>query len=178
MNVNDRNFSTQSFGSFAKFQSVVDERLIRGPRVTCPWRLYEMKREGVNQIIDLRNCSYFKLPMEKLFCRILGIKYVNYPHSHKDINLPSDDYFRRVNSAIIENDGKTYIHCMRGKRRTGMCVAFYEKFHSDKSDTEIVTSMLEKGFQDINGLRQSKKVVRMRTIYEKFVKRYFPSQIS
>ncbi len=174
MNVTGRDFSTQSFGSLAKFQSVVDERLVRGPRVTCPWRLYEMKREGVNQIIDLRNCSYVKRPMEKFFCQLLGIKYVNYRYSHKNMTLPGDDFFKRVNDTILENDGKTYIHCMKGKRRTGLCVAMYEKLHTDKSDLEIIDNMIEKGFKEVNGFRDSKKAQRMRTVCDDFIKKYFP----
>ncbi len=176
MNVSrPENYSLQNFCALPKWQSIVDDRLVRGPRVSCPWRLYEMKQEGINQIIDLRNCSYFKRPMEKFFCKLLGIKYVNYRYSHKDVNLPSHDFFVRVNNTILENDGKTYIHCMKGKRRTGMCVAFYEKFHTEKSDAEIVGNMLDKGFQDIYGPYKSKKIVRMRNIYGKFVEKYFPS---
>ncbi|MCM1010672.1 MAG: tyrosine-protein phosphatase [Fusobacterium sp.] len=177
MNVADRNFSNQSFGSLASFQSVVDERLIRGPRVSCPWRLYQMKNEGVNQIIDLRNCSYFKKPMEKFFCKLLGIKYVNYKYSHKDVNLPSDEFFKRVNDTILQNDGKTYIHCMKGKRRTGLCVALYEKFHTDKSDILIIEDMLEKGFQEVNGTKETRRIGEIRTIYANFVEKYFPNLI-
>lgn len=158
MNITNRNFSNQNFGSLAKSQSVVDERLIRGPRVSCPWRLYQMKREGINQVIDLRNGSYFNRPMEKFFCKLLGIKYVNYRYSHKDINLPSDDFFKRVNDTILNNDGKTYIHCLLGKRRTGVCVALYEKLHTDKSDSVIIKNMLEKGFNDIEGRKNSKRI--------------------
>lgn len=178
MNITNRNFSNQNFGSLAKFQSVVDERLIRGPRVSCPWRLYQMKREGINQVIDLRNGSYFNRPMEKFFCKLLGIKYVNYRYSHKDINLPSDDFFKRVNDTILNNDGKTYIHCLLGKRRTGVCVALYEKLHTDKSDSVIIKNMLEKGFNDIEGRKNSKRIEQLRTIYGKFIQKYFPEAIS
>lgn len=133
-----------------------------------------MKQEGINQIVDLRNCSYVKRPMEKLFCKLFGIKYVNYRYSHKDINLPSDDFFKRVNNTILENEGKTYIHCQRGKRRTGVCVAIYEKLHTSKSDCEIVDNLIGKGFKSISKSCSIKKAERIKTIYNSFMEKYFP----
>ena len=42
------NISTQniSFNGLPKFQKIVDDKLIRGRAVCCPWRLKEMKKEG------------------------------------------------------------------------------------------------------------------------------------
>ena len=49
------NYNTPNFTGLAKFQKQVDQRLIRGKAVTCPWQLYKMKQEGITQVIDLRN---------------------------------------------------------------------------------------------------------------------------
>ena len=68
--------------------SVVDQNLIRGRAVTSPIRLYKMKKVGINQIIDLRNSSFIKSPLEKFFCKFLGIKYRNLKYPHRlDIYL-------------------------------------------------------------------------------------------
>lgn len=163
------------FGSLAKHQLIVDDKLIRGRSVLSPRKLYKMKKEGVNQVIDLRNTSYVKRPLEKFFCRILGINYENFRYPFRNPSLPSEDFFMRLNKTITDNDGKTYIHCAHGKRRTGVCVAVYEKFHTSKSDSDIIRDMVDLGFQEIENQHNSPKVRKIKTIYNDLIEKYFPS---
>lgn len=139
-----------SFTSLPRFQKKVDERLIRGRAVICPYRLYKMKKEGITQIIDLRNTS-LTMPLEKFFCRLFGLKYVNQKFSHRSAKLPNKDFFERTNDLIIKNNGKTYMHCAYGFHRTGICVAFYERFHSAKPKQVILDNMINSGYFENSG---------------------------
>ena len=142
----------------------VDNKLIRGKAVTSPLRLYKMKQAGINQIIDLRNTSFVKRPIEKFFCKLFGIKYQNFKYSHLLESLPEPQFFYNVNNAIRKNEGKTYIHCQKGKRRTGICVALYEKYFTQNSLNKIISNMINIGFTDVfttPNTKQSKKYYRI-----------------
>lgn len=169
------NIATPSFGSLAKHQLIVDDKLIRGRAVLSPYRLYQMKKEGINQVIDLRNTSYVKRPLEKFFCGLLGVKYKNFRYSYRNPELPSEDFFTRLNKTITDNEGKTYIHCEYGKRRTGVCVAVYEKFHTPKCDRDIINDMVDLGFQEIKNPNNTRKVQKIKTIYNNLLEKYFPA---
>ena len=159
--------------NLAPYMIVVDNRLIRGKAVTSPLRLYKMKKEGINQVIDLRNTSYVAKPLEKVFCKMLGIKYQNYKYPHRLDELPSPDFFLTVNNSIIKNDGKTYIHCQYGKRRTGICVALYEKYFTKKSINQIISDMINIGFQDIFNNPKSPRSKKYYNIIKQFLNTYF-----
>src|SRR5574344_1265488 len=75
------NFLTHSkFNNFSKYQIKVDDKLSRGKAVTNPFKLRKMKKNGITQIIDLRNSSFVERPIERIFCKLLGIKYLKYKY--------------------------------------------------------------------------------------------------
>ena len=155
----------------------VDNNLVRGKAVTSPLRLYQMKQAGINQIIDLRNTSFVKRPIEKFFCKIFGIKYKNIKYPHRMNSIPKPDFFHSVISSIVENKGKTYIHCQYGKRRTGLCVALYEKLRTNKPIDTIIKDMVKIGFTDIFDNPSSKRSKKYYGILKDFMKTYcFPKQ--
>jgi len=158
--------------NLAPYMTIVDNKLIRGKAVTSPLRLYKMKKEGINQVIDLRNTSYVEKPLEKLFCKILGIKYKNCKYPHRIDKLPSPDFFFTVNNSIIKNDGKTYIHCQNGKRRTGICVALYEKYFTQKPINKIISDMMNIGFQDVFINPNSERSKKYFNIIKQFLNTY------
>jgi protein tyrosine/serine phosphatase len=134
----------------------VDRKLIRGAQVTSPVELFRMKRTGVNQIIDLCNERGFKLFFEKKFCKFLGLKYINYPSSFRDGSAFEKGYYQKINKIISENDGITYLHCKKGKHRTGLCVAAYEKEVLKKSNPEIIYNLYTTSFDElVNGKKES-----------------------
>ena len=143
------NYNNQTFTGLAKFQKQVDEKLIRGKAVSCSWRLYKMKQDGITQVIDLRNSSLVERPIEKFFCKWFGIKYINYKYPHRLNNIPEKSFFDKVNKSINSNNGKTYIHCQYGKRRTGMCVAIYQKEFTKKPIKNIIEEMIELGYKEL-----------------------------
>ena len=155
------------------YMTVVDNRLIRGRAITSPIRLYKMKKAGINQIIDLRNTSYIKSPIEKIFCKLLGIKYKNCKYSHRLNKLPEPYFFYNINNSIIKNNGKTYIHCQKGKRRTGICVALYEKYFTNKPIDKIISDMVKLGFQDIFEAPNKKSSIKYFNIIKELIKTYW-----
>lgn len=163
-----------NFTGLPKFQIKVDDRLIRGRAVTCPYRLYKMKQEGITQVIDLRNSSYLERPLERLFCKLLGIKYKNEKYPHRLNILPEHNFFENINQAILKNDGKTYIHCQYGKRRTGICTAIYEKYHTTKSKDEIISNMLNLGYKELLVDKVTYKTKKLQSIFDDFLKKYYP----
>ena len=165
--------SKLNFKALPKWQIPVDNRLVRGAAVVSPIKLYKMKKEGITQIIDLRNSSFISRPIEKFFCKILGIKYVNHKYPHRLSTLPADTFFKKVNEDIVNNKGKTYLHCLKGKRRTGICVAIYEKEHTNKTKKEIIDNVLNMGFQEVRDNTPSFKTPHLKSIFEDFIKKYY-----
>lgn len=165
--------SYANFTSLPKFQIIVDNRLIRGRAVTCPYNLYRMKNEGITQVIDLRNSSFVRRPLEKLFCKMLGLKYINFKYPHRLNKLPEESFFENINNTILNNNGKTYIHCQYGKRRTGISVAIYEKLHCKKSKSEVLEHLLNYGFQEIRDNKNTNKRIKLQSIYDNFIQKYY-----
>ncbi len=127
----------------------VDNKFVRGDYVFSPLKLYGMKQKGINQIIDLRQENKLKKGIEKLFCKILNIEYINKPLSFKNKDFPTKTYFENINKLICENKGTTYLHCKKGKHRTGLCVAAYEKEVMHKTNPEIIYNLYTDSFSDL-----------------------------
>lgn len=162
-----------SFKALPKFQRIVDNRLVRGSYVISPLTLQKMKKDGITQIIDLRNTSFLGKIIEQFFCKILGIKYLNHKYPHRINKLPPAAFFNQINQDIIQNQGKTYIHCLKGKRRTGVCVAIYELTYGNKTKKEILDDVLNLGFTEIRDNIQSRKFPYLKSVFEDLMKRYF-----
>ena len=162
----------------AKYQTVVDKRLVRGRAVTCPFRLYKMQQAGITQVIDLRGSSYVKRPIEKFFCKMFGIKYNNLKYPLDSNVVPEHTFFEKVNNAIVNNNGKTYIHCGSGKKRTSVCVAVYEKSHTLKTDGEILSNILKMGFNELTHGKHGSKRDKLLYIFKDFAKKYFPENFN
>ena len=75
----------------------IDKKLMRGAPVASPIKLLRMKKDGVNQIIDLRQSNPINKFVEKAFCKLLGIKYSNQPSSFRSGSGMTRDYFEKVN---------------------------------------------------------------------------------
>lgn len=168
---NSNNYT--NFTSLPKFQIKIDDKLVRGRAVTCPYNLYKMKKEGITQVIDLRNSSFVRRPLERLFCKILGLKYFNFKYPHRLNKLPEESFFEKINKTILNNDGKTYIHCQYGKRRTGISVAIYEKLHCKKLKSEVLEHLLNYGFQEIRDGKNTSKRIKLQSIYDDFIQKYY-----
>lgn len=162
----------------------VDNKLIRGSCEANPFELYKLKKSGVSQIIDLRcsNVEKFQIPsiiLEKFICKLLNIEYTNLKYNHKLTKIPDIDFFEHINCLIKDNKQKTYIHCRHGKRRTGICVAVYEKFNTNKSKKDILNELYNIGFKEL--VTQDKKTPkhinkRLFDIYNNFLEKFYPEE--
>jgi len=171
--MNIKCISNTGFASYPKIPLKVDERLIRGAAVTNPFKLLKLKKQGVTQIIDLRNTS-FERPFEKFFCRLFGIKYMNHRYSYRLNSVPEHDFFENVNNDILNNKGLTYMHCQYGKHRTGICTAVYEKEHTNKSQAEIVDNIFKLGFTEVLERPVFCNVQKEMEILDDFFHKYYP----
>lgn len=171
MNNYSQNYYRINFKSYLKKPIKVDDKLMRGCCVTTPWKLFALKKAGVTQIIDLRNNSLKKV-LEKLFCKIFNIKYINFKYSHRLDYLPQQDFFEKVNNTILENKGMTYMHCEKGKRRSGICQAFYELFCLDKSKQDIKNNLLNFGFREFFEHSETKRAQKYQKIFNEFIEKY------
>lgn len=152
------------------FVKKADNKLWYGRSVGCPYRLYTLKQNNVTQIIDLRNNTSLPKFLEKMFCKLFGIKYINYNYSHRLNTLPDETLFENINKTVNAQEGRTYIHCLKGKRRTGLAIAYYEKQNSSKTDAEILSDILKNGYYDLKP--DTKKSKKYYTILEEFMKKY------
>jgi tyrosine-protein phosphatase SIW14 len=104
----------------------VNDRLFRGGEPT-PVGLQELGAMGVKIDIDLRG-SGEGAETEKQQAEKLGMKYVNVPFSA--FSAPTNEQVQRVLSLLLQNDSTTvFVHCRRGKDRTGTVIACYRIEH-------------------------------------------------
>ncbi|MBI2252797.1 MAG: dual specificity protein phosphatase family protein [Armatimonadetes bacterium] len=109
----------------------VDEKVLRGSNPNfddIKW----LKSQGVTDIIDLRvrggseaslfaeELENFKIPQQRRFCGNLGIKFHSRP-----INLKNKEELEKIYKVIKSSKGKVFIHCVEGRERTGLAVAYY-----------------------------------------------------
>jgi len=152
---------------------IVDEKLVRGASILSPFKIKKAKEKGVTQIIDLRNSAKISGCVEKLLCNMFGIKYQNYKFPHRQKHLPSKDFFEEINKTIVNNEGKTYVHCQYGHHRTGLAVAIYEKLHSVKSESEIVENMICNGYRELISSKKTQKEKKYLQLYNQMIDVYF-----
>lgn len=163
-----------TFYGIEKFSATkVDNKLLRGSCITSPLKIRKMKDKGITQIIDLRNSAHFESQLEKFFCKMFGIKYVNLKFSHRQNNIPNHDFFEKINENILSNKGKTYIHCQYGHHRTGLAVAIYEKLHTKKDNTQIIKDMINNGYTEIASNGTTKKEKKYIHQYNQMMDMYF-----
>lgn len=111
-----------------KFQTV-DKYLIRGPRPTVR-EVFQLKKQGVTQIYDFRHKSFRGMKfMERIACKLAGIKYIRKPFSFLQGNTPKLQDYEEIAKSVKQNGkrgGKTFFHCNSGKHRTSHMATFYD----------------------------------------------------
>jgi tyrosine-protein phosphatase SIW14 len=103
----------------------VNEHLFRGAQPS-PLGLQELGALGVQRVIDLRERSSATAFEEKQLKK-LGIEYVNIPMA--ELSAPSDQQIQTVLQLLGHAETSTFIHCRRGKDRTGTAIACYRVQH-------------------------------------------------
>jgi protein tyrosine/serine phosphatase len=105
---------------------VVNEHLLRGGEPTTEG-LTELGSAGVKFIVDLREPGP-ATDLEKQQADRLGMQYTNVPLP--PLTAPSPSQIRTVLNLLAEHNSQTvFVHCRRGKDRTGTVVACYRVQH-------------------------------------------------
>jgi tyrosine-protein phosphatase SIW14 len=129
----------------------VSETVFRGGEPTDE-ALKELKALGVSMVIDLREDGP-KRQLEKQEVEHLGIHYAHIPLS--GFAAPRQADIQQALSLILQDpSAKVYVHCLRGKDRTGTVIACYRIQHDGWDNRRALEeakgygmSNLERGMQ-------------------------------
>lgn len=150
----------------------IDNRLYTGKPVPSLCAMYNMKKMGVTQVIDLREDAYMYRLFEKFACYLFGIKYKNIKIDTDTSSIPTMKFFKNINKTITHNEGKTYLHCKYGRHRTGMCIAAYEKEVLNKDNINVYINLTNRFSELIEQTGNQKLQKKLETVYQKFIKKY------
>ena len=145
-----------SFGALPPRTKQISHKLIIGARQQWSGLKMLQKEENVSCVIDLRNRKGYKQFFEKLFCKFVGLKYINFPIELAKKNKISPEIFNKIFELIQNNkNGKTFVHCNSGIHRS-LFVAAMVKFR----DGAIKTKQEFCEFLQNNDFYKLKKKVR------------------
>lgn len=120
----------------------VDERLYRGAQPTAEG-LKSLQKLGIKTIVDLRGPDS---SLEKKEVEALGMKYVSVPL--RGLTAPTDQEMEKV-LKLLEPAASTgwpvFVHCRRGKDRTGTVVACYRIAHDGWKNGKALAEAREHG---------------------------------
>jgi protein tyrosine/serine phosphatase len=124
--------------NFAK----VNDQIYRGGDPTAVG-LTELGAMGIKVDLDLREKSG-ATKLEKEEAEKLGIKYVNIPM--KPLSAPAfDDVEHAIALLVQTRPGPIFVHCRRGKDRTGTVIACYRIQHDGWSNQEALKEARKHG---------------------------------
>jgi len=105
--------------------------------------LEELVAMHVSMIIDLREPGE-GTDFEKHAVKILGMKYVSIPL--RPFSAPSQEQMDQVLSLLLHNDSeRIFLHCRRGKDRTGTVIACYRMQHDGWDKRTALAEALKHG---------------------------------
>jgi tyrosine-protein phosphatase SIW14 len=105
---------------------VVNEHVWRGAEPSAG-ALTELGSAGVKVVLDLRESSQ-ATAFEKQQAEKLGMKYTNIPFP--PLSAPSPAQVQAALTILTQNQSQTiFVHCRRGKDRTGTVIACYRIQH-------------------------------------------------
>jgi len=128
----------------------VREHLFRGAQPS-PLGLKDLAALGIKRVIDLREPGPGTKSEEEQLKK-LGLKYINIPF--RELSAPSNDQIEAVLTLLGDGEIPTFIHCRRGKDRTGTAIACYRVQHDGWDNQRALReaksygmSSLERGMQ-------------------------------
>ena len=143
-----------SFGSEGAIRNFakVSEGLLRGGFLNKKG-FQILKTENVSLIIDLRTIldplEAFMMAIEKIRAKKLGIKHINI-----SVSLYGMNSAKRIQKILdlVENNPKTYIHCMWGQDRTSFVAAAYKIVKQKKEIQAAINDEIIKFGHDYKNL--------------------------
>jgi len=103
----------------------VNEHVFRGAEPST-LGLQELGALGIKRVIDLREHGP-STAFEEEQLKKLGISYINIPF--RQFSAPSNGEIQAVLKLLTTGEVPTFIHCRRGKDRTGTAIACYRIQH-------------------------------------------------
>jgi uncharacterized protein (TIGR01244 family) len=104
----------------------VNEHLYRGAQPS-PEGFKSLAKLGIKTIIDLRGGGPRSAAEEKIV-KAAGMRYISIPM--RGLEAPSDEEIWKALGILDDSSGwPVFIHCRRGKDRTGVVVACYRIVH-------------------------------------------------
>ena len=129
----------------------VNEHLYRGAQ-PAPAGFHSLAQLGVHAVIDLREIGARSVGEEKEV-ETLGMKYYSVPM--KPLSAPTDKQMAVV-LALVEDSANwpVFVHCQRGKDRTGTVVACYRVTHDHWPNERALEEANEGGLSRVErGMR-------------------------
>jgi len=130
----------------------VNQNLFRGGALTDE-ALQELKALGVNLVLDLREDGGGRQE-EKLRVEQLGIRYAHVPM--RAVAAPRQAEIEQALSLLLRDPpAKVYVHCWRGKDRTGTVIACYRIQHDGWDNRRALDEAKRYGMSRLERAMQS-----------------------
>jgi protein tyrosine/serine phosphatase len=130
----------------------VNQNLFRGGEPTDE-ALRELEALGVGLVIDLREDGHGR-QAEKQRVEQVGLRYAHFPM--RRLSAPSETEIEEVLSLIFrESSAKVYVHCLRGKDRTGTVIACYRIQHDGWDNRRALAEAKSYGMSGLERAMQS-----------------------
>jgi protein tyrosine/serine phosphatase len=129
----------------------VNDYLYRGGEPSAVG-IQELGAMGVKTIIDLRQAQE-GTALEKALAEKLKLKYVNIPMG--EFSAPSNAQMEQILGLLSDNSGTLFVHCRRGKDRTGTVIACYRIQHDGWNNQRAFAEAKEHGMSSFERAMRS-----------------------
>ncbi len=125
----------------------VDDHLYRGAQPTDP-AFADLAKLGVTTVLDLRQLTEHSTTDEAARVQAAGMRYVSVPM--KGFQAPSTEQLASVR-AVMDTGGVVFVHCKRGKDRTGTVVALHRIERDGWNNDKAYAEAKDNGIQWFSG---------------------------
>lgn len=126
--------------------SYVNDHVYRGGQ-PAPDGFQQLAAAKVSLVVDLREPSE-GTEAERRLVQSLGMQYADVPLPR--LSAPSPDQMKRVLSLLVPDDnGRVFVHCWRGKDRTGTVIACYRIQHDGWTPQRALQEASQNGLSGV-----------------------------
>jgi protein-tyrosine phosphatase len=129
----------------------VGEHLYRGAQPSDA-AFSDLAKLGVTTVLDLRQPTEHSTGDEAALVQGAGMRYINVPM--KGFVAPSPEQLASVR-AVMDTGGVVFVHCKKGKDRTGTVVALYRIERDGWANDKAYAEAKDNGIQWFSGAMKS-----------------------